>query len=252
MIIANLATYPGRIDTLPYVVDTILPQVDKINIVLNEFKSIPDFLRRLSKVCAIIPEYDTKDTGKFLPDVGEAEWVFLIDDDFLYPKDYVEITLNQVSSIGLQRAIYSHLGVLYQRPAFRLSTRYLKSLFARRRYVFKHRKSYRVGERVDHPVITDELGTGVAVLRPELMPPFDYMKASAKFVDVRLAQWCFENEITPVCLAHSHGWIPSISYGSSIYESFSKHCHGHVAEEIWKYAFKVSGRGKHPSSNHAI
>ena len=47
---------------------------------------------------------------------------------------------------------------------------------------------------------TDQIATNSAILRPQDMPPLDYMRGSQKFVDVRLAKWSFEQGISHVAL----------------------------------------------------
>ena len=50
MITANLATYPPRRETLEAVAGYISPQVDQMNIVLNQYDEIPGKLAKFSNV----------------------------------------------------------------------------------------------------------------------------------------------------------------------------------------------------------
>ena len=72
MIIANLATYPPRRENLLPVVQAIAPQVDQLNVVLNQYDAELPELVDIPNVKQIIPHEDTKDVGKFYPDVSDC------------------------------------------------------------------------------------------------------------------------------------------------------------------------------------
>ena len=84
------------------------------------------------------------------------------------------------------------------------------------------------------------------MLRAADMPPWPYMEDSRKFVDVRLARWCFERNITLVCPPRPRGWLRKVYFDESIYHTFTRRHPPHVAREIWTYAFEVDGRGEAP------
>jgi hypothetical protein len=90
--VANLASFPARILTLKTVLDQISHQFDQINLVLNEYDSVPNFINSYQNVSAILPDEDLKDLGKFFPDISGFDTVFLLDDDIFYPQDYVSRT----------------------------------------------------------------------------------------------------------------------------------------------------------------
>ena len=85
-------------------------------------------------------------------------------------------------------------------------------------------------------------------MRSEDVPPFDYMRDSQKFVDVRLAKWCFERGIARVCIALDRDWLTesgSLGYDFSetIVNDFTYKHHPHVAREIRTFAFRTPGVG---------
>lgn len=248
MIVANLATYPPRLGTLPEVIASIIPQVDQLNIVLNEFDSVPDWLEKTPKVRAIIPAQDTKDTGKFLPDTSEADYVFLIDDDIVYPPDYVRETLRRFQDLGPGVAASYHGSLYGVRRSLKLNARSLKRAF--RAVVLGNwhetRKVFPFHKGLSEPVVVDQIASGVAVLRGSDMPPFAFMESSQKFVDVRLSLWCFRQKLSPVVLARRSGWLIPIRYDETIYHDYTLSNPTEPAKEILQYAFKVPGRGKPP------
>lgn len=120
MKVANLATYPPRHASMLDVVRALAPQLDRLNVVLNEYEQVPQDLDAFSNVVGILPEHDTKDAGKFLPDVSDADYVFLVDDDLIYPDDYVARTIASFEALGPSGFVGAYHGSLYVRPPFEL------------------------------------------------------------------------------------------------------------------------------------
>ncbi|AUU83942.1 hypothetical protein [Leclercia sp. LSNIH1] len=89
MIVANMATYPARKSIIETTVPQIAKQVDKLTICLNEFTSIPNFLNEIPNVEPIVPNEDFKDVGKFILKHQDNDDVFYVDDDIIYPDNYI-------------------------------------------------------------------------------------------------------------------------------------------------------------------
>ncbi len=234
MIVANLATYPARRSNLLSVVHAMAPQVDRINLVLNEYDGVPDELAGVSNLNPILPSENTRDTGKFLPETGDADLVFLIDDDQIYPPDYVEFSRRSVENVDLDRFVAGFHGTIY-RP------RRLKTLFKpilQRRKVFFFKKGLECTTRVS------QLGTGHLVARPSALPPYDYMKDAKRFVDIRFARWCHEQKIPMLCLARAKGYLDDIAFEETIYNDFTVRQPKHVMSEIMAFAHKGKDLGR--------
>lgn len=112
------------------VIAMISPQVDRLNVVLNQYQTVPVELARYPNVVPVIPEDDLKDTGKFYPDVREAKYVMLIDDDIFYPPDYVSKTVSRFETLPLQKCMGGYHGSLYFRPSIRQMVRSPRLLFS--------------------------------------------------------------------------------------------------------------------------
>lgn len=263
MIVANLATYPKRLSFLPYVLRAMAPQVDIMNVVLNEFSAPPDFMNEYSNVNAIIPDHDTKDAGKFFPEIPGADYLFLIDDDIIYPADYVGSTLRSFESLGSGPFIGGYHCSIYNWPRFSLKggsyrgkLYELVNYYRRPNEIARYRKflAYEFGQ--DQPIFVDQIGSGTAVMRCVDRPPYDFMRTSQRFVDVRLARWCFERGIARVSLPRPAGWIlPSeaagVSFEETIFRDFTESHEAHVAREIRAYAFRDPRVGQPASSDLA-
>ena len=258
MIIANLATYPPRASNLLRAIAAIAPQVDRLNVVLNQYETAPEGLRIAPNVELILPEEDTKDVGKFYPDTGGADYVFLVDDDIIYPQDFVIRTVAALKALGPSGYMAGYHGSLYQRPIPKLQIKSFKRFLRYWLYpghIASYRKVYGFDPELESPpgpLVVDQLGSGVAIMHGADMPTYAYMRSSQKFVDVRLAKWCFEKGIAPVVLPHPEGWLIGVAFNETIHRSFTTTNPRHVADDIRTYAYKVVGRGQPPSLKTAL
>ncbi|MBL3551092.1 hypothetical protein [Rhodovulum sulfidophilum] len=246
MIVGTMATYPPRQRSMLATVARIAPQLDVLNVVLNQYASVPPELLSFGNVNAIRPEEDTKDTGKFLPDHRGAGWVFLLDDDIAYPETYVKDSVAAMQALGPGRLVGGYCGAVYRKPQMRQKTlsglnRYRKELFRRRGEV---RDSLKLDAGFRQAIVADELGTGVMIARPEHLPDFESVRSAQKFIDVRMARWCFEKGITQVCLPRPAGYLRALEHEESIHTGFTAKRHAAVTREIQEYALKNPRAGQ--------
>jgi hypothetical protein len=216
--IGRMATYPARSDYLSRAVTSLSGQLDKLYVIANEYsrKAIKK-LPAIENVEYIIPECDLKDTGKFVGDRDPRQLVFLLDDDLLYPDNYVSTLAAAYGDLGIERAVVGLHGVVYS------------DLFdgaANSRFVAKFDKA------LERRMVVNQLGTGCIMTRGDLLPSFDYMASSQRFVDVRFARYCYEQKIAMVCLARAAGWIRDLEPQDSIFESYTRANHGRQLAEI--------------------
>ena len=245
-IVANLATYPPRREGVIRTVARLAPQVDRLNVVLNEYAAPLEELAAFANVRQIIPAQDTKDTGKFYPDIACATYVFVVDDDILYPPDFVKRTLALFGEYGRGYLCGYHGSLYLRRRDYLLRGKFLTAMAYRSDRIADYQKRFLFHRALKSPVVVDQIATCAAVMCAEDFPPYDYMRDSQKFVDVRLARWCFERGITPVALPKPKKWLGKVSFEETIYHSFTRTNPPAVAEEIKSFAFKVPGRGKAP------
>ena len=147
-VVVFLATYPARRNNLPLVVAALLPQCDVLQVYLNEYEEIPACLNddRITAVLGKDAAGDLKDNGKFFgtrqyPD----SYHIFVDDDILYPPDYVENIVDGIKNFGY-RAIVGYHGTIYNSPV---------ESYLRDRSVIP----FYSGSR---STIVDQLGTGTA------------------------------------------------------------------------------------------
>jgi len=220
--VAQVATYPGRLANLPVMLESVAPQFDEIHVVLNEFtKRQQQKLPRLDNVHYEIPPEDLKDTGKFWRTPGQGEYVFLMDDDLRFPPDYVDKLIDFHRRLPTSRAVVGLHGVIYSdlfegAPASRFVAKFDKAL--------------------DKPILVNQLGTGVLMLPGELMPPFEFMRTSQRFVDVRFARYCHENNIGLVCVPRAAGWVVDQEPEESIFLTYTRERQSEQLPEIIQFA----------------
>ncbi|MES0826274.1 hypothetical protein [Ruegeria sp. SCP11] len=261
MIVGNLATYPPRRDGLIKAVRSIAAQVDRLNVVLNEYESTLPELAEHENVNQIIPVEDTKDVGKFYPDTSDAKYVLLLDDDIDFPPDYVARTVACFESFGERRVIAGYHGSTYTRPVFgkrsdrrkfkRKRLGILTSLieyFAEIRAYKSRRADFRdvsvFYEAQANSIVVDQIATNAAILNAKDVPPYEYMADSQKFVDVRLARWAFERGITAVTLPREENWLRPLRYEETIFRGFTEKNLAHVNAEIEIFAGRVPNAGQ--------
>lgn len=247
MIVANLATYPPRRCGMLEVVRSLAPQVDQLNVVLNDYSDIPRELARFGRVSPVIPFENTVDVGKFYVQPEPDDYVMYVDDDIYPREDFVSRTIDRFKALGPGKWLGGYHGSIYCKPGMNQPLRLLR--YSRRR-IAKYRKVWSCNDALADPMIVDQIATNSAITRGKDAPTYEFMRDSRKFVDVRLARWCFERGITPVCLERENGWLKIGRYGGeSIHNTFTSRHYAHVADEIWSYAFKVKGRGTKPTQS---
>lgn len=243
MIIANLATYPPRRALLDKVVSAISPQVDRLNIVLNQYNEVPRELLNYGNVVPHIPDEDLKDVGKFFPDTRRARLVFLLDDDIMYPPDYVEESIKRLDVINMPNCMGGYHASLYTKPGISYILKHPRLWLGWRNRIADFRLPFNFNAALERATIVDQIGSGTAILRGEHMPPYGFMAGSQKFVDVRLARWCCERGITPICLPRKDKWLGQHEVEEAIYTNFTTQHPKHVSAEIMAFAFKGAQRG---------
>lgn len=173
MIRAHLASFPIRSGILMQTVETILPQVDRLYLCLNQYQAIPPELADHAKIEVMIPDRDLKDAGKFAFAPAPDDLVFTIDDDILYPPDYVARTLAAFDQLDPSENVLGFQGNAW---VFRKQTDHWEW----RNFLF-HMPA-------QHITKVDLLGTGTACQLGRNLPPLDAMIPAAGFVDLRHAR----------------------------------------------------------------
>jgi len=195
---AAMATYPARRGVLPDVVDTLIDQVDKLFIYLNNYEEVPGFIRshrRRERIAFILdPTSQRRAAAKF----HWLRWVrgyhLVCDDDILYPPDYAARMVASVESHA-RRAIVGVHGVVFQSTVTDARTS--------RRAVFKFWDPL--------PTLTPVhfLGTGTIAFHSDLLAALDTSPLHVYPIanDEVLAVVAKQGGVPMTCVARPASWL---------------------------------------------
>lgn len=207
MITASLASIPSREKQLKKVVSSLLPQVDKLNVYLNNYKKVPSFLRSPKIAIAKSQEHgDIGDIGKFFWCETISGYHFTCDDDILYNPNYIRKAIQRMSRYN-DKAVLSYHGSILKNP-------FLSYKNSREVYCF--------WEQLDRDTPVHIGGTGVSCYHT------DTVKIKLKdflipnMADIWLALYCQKNEIPIITPSRPINWFRRLKTSSSIWEGHSK------------------------------
>ena len=175
----------------------IAPQVDRLFIALNEYDRVPDELALLPNVEAVIPEANLLDVGKFLFEPNPEDYVVTIDDDLLYPLDYVERFMKIAKKIDMQRSVLGYLGAYYENWSD-IRKRVTNIKFIRR--------------PVGGLTGVEWIGTGTGFYLGSAFPKLSDMKGSEEFTDIRAGRYFFENGICPWLMPRERAYLTAMDH----------------------------------------
>lgn len=207
MIIANMGTYPARRQVIIEALNTLLPQVDVLNLCLNNYDVIPNELIGIEKLNCFIPTEDYRDVGKFVVNgFNENDDIFYVDDDILYPADYVERMMKYRESIKHLHPIIGLHGVIYPD---------VYDGHVQSRVVFTFNKEQKKSR------VVNQLGTGTVYCKGYQAASFDFMNGSQKFVDVRFAVHARNNNWPMISISRAGNWLREVKTEETIFSTFT-------------------------------
>ena len=113
-VFVGIASFGRRARMLEAAVESLLPQVDRIGVYLNNYPEIPSFLDLPRIVVEVSADHgDLRDNGKFffLGKTGHRFYASA-DDDLVYPPDYIDVLKGCLGDAGPGSAIAVH-GAVY-------------------------------------------------------------------------------------------------------------------------------------------
>lgn len=221
---ASLATIPSRRSSLAKVVSRLLPQVDRLNVYLNEnprivggdgYPHLPEFLRhpKITTVWSRDTEFgDMGDAGKFYWASEVQGWHIVCDDDVLYPPDFVDKLITGAERYGKRCAVGLHGAIL---------TEPFGAYYGSRR-TFHFTRELPKDTSV-HILASNSLcyhTSTIRVHRDDFKHP--------NMGDIWFALLAQQQRVPLVCLKHARGWIKDdkTTRGDSIYAHSKKKVSG--------------------------
>jgi len=196
----SMATFPPREKVVELVIRALLPQVDYLNIYLNDFESIPNFLQhpKINAVLSKDAKGDLRDNGKFyfLDRIHEGYHI-MVDDDINYPENYIATLILKIEQYGRNAIVGSH-GVILDNPITRF---------------FQDRTVYNFIKSLDRDCFVNLLGTGTICYHTSTLSMEGFSAPHTGMADVYLALIAREQKIPMVCIQRPSGWMSEINHG---------------------------------------
>jgi len=216
-VIFNMATMPQRIKALQDTINTILPQCDELNIYLNNFAQVPDFLTHAKINCFRSQDHlgDMGDVGKFFRVANQKGYLFTVDDKILYAPDYVIQMVETIERTHRKAAISNHGRNFYKnRPS--------------KSYYFDIEESF--SYQLTYPLtFVHEVGTGVLAWHSDLVMPTLSWFPNSNMTDIYFSIECQKRGIPLVIHPHVKGWL---KLGTKHDENYSIHSFCNRSDEF--------------------
>lgn len=194
---ALMATFPDRRDALLESVPSILRQVDKLYIYLNEYDSVPNELIHPRITTLLGKDYagDIKDNGKIIPfslfDI--KGFCFLVDDDIVYPTNYVSNHITKIKQHGYHIITGLH-GVVLHPPIHSY---------------FKNRSVFHYLHASNNHYV-DILGTGTIAFHTKTFTPDYHYYTDIGMCDILLGLEAKQKGIPLLSIQRGHRWMTDV------------------------------------------
>lgn len=200
-VIGNVCSVPSRVEKLAHVVERILPQVDHLNVYLDKYDRVPQFLSGLENLTVRLSsefDVDFRDNAKFLAfeDLkrsGKSFQYLTIDDDIVYPFDYVRTLTNRLDSFENRVIVGVHGVVCEEEPTG----------YFRRRFIYHFQF-----DALNTPRLVNNLGTGTVCFHSDLFDTLDPRRwPLGGMVDIFLALEARRLRIPMLAIDRHANWI---------------------------------------------
>jgi hypothetical protein len=204
--IVSVASYK-RIDSLVKTIESIYDQCDEVNIFLNDHEGeIPSqFLDK--KINLYFSDNRYGDALKFAKLIESDGYYLTIDDDLIYPPNYVDHMITRCKEFSNKRVITLHGRKFSKEPIKSFYSSYIE---------FYHCLSHQKRDALIHFG-----GTGVMCFHTSLMKiPITYFEYP-NMADVWIGKYCFENNIEVLSIAHTKNFLTYQPQKTTIFDSES-------------------------------
>ena len=205
-VVAGMATHLGRRDVVERAVRSIAAQVDELHLHLNDYDEPPVGVRLANVKITTPADYgDLNDVGKFLAleRLDGTEFLFTVDDDIVYPPDYVRRMLTTLEQFGRGVALGVHAAVLAN-PMKRF---------------YEDRSVAHFQRSAPHRYLADVLGTGTMAMHSSLLPVGLEDFRAPGMADLWFAIGCKRRSIPRLVIDRHDEWLQPLATETSIFGS---------------------------------
>ena len=142
--VAAIATLASRVETFRSVLAVIHAQVDHVFVYLDGYSAPPDFLKRFDRLTVRRAELHASSRFLCLQELSAPTVVVIVDDDIIYPQNYVYRLVNVLQQLNGQAIVGVH-GRIFIPP---------------HRSYLKHVSSFHFTDELARGCHVHELGTG--------------------------------------------------------------------------------------------
>lgn len=210
MITAKIASIPERISHLESVINVLLKQVDKIQVYLNNYQSIPGFLQHKNIQVFISQKTGDKgDIGKFYEIEEVAGYVFTLDDDLIYPPNYVQTLIDKIETYQRKAFLCIHANIL---PKGKISSYY------------KDKRGIHFQRQLEKDLLVDIPGTGTLAFHTDHIKISQNIFLLPNMSDIWLAIYAKQNNIPIVSISRPNLWLRQAkgkAFEKSIYNNYN-------------------------------
>lgn len=221
---ASIASHWVREVSLHSAVFSLAPQVDRLNVYLNDYDGVPPFL--LAPYITVVRSGDSHSLGD-IGDIGKFFWCnnlttefhITADDDIVYPPDYVDRLFEFRRSMQAPVVVGVH--------GIRLKGDSLRPNDGRRGAgYYASREVWMATEKVTSPVAVHIIGTGTMMYKVSEVGPIILEKTFLKpnMADVWFGLLAQKLRMPMVIMPHDAGWLYEVpgTFEDSIYKKSTK------------------------------
>ena len=223
MICAGMATVRERERLFRKALNSICGQVDNITVVLNNYDTVPLWLSKMRNVNCVLSDNRLGDAGKFLH-IDQCNGFYVsVDDDLIYPPNYVPYMMSKyMQHVG---SIITLHGKLFKRP-IESSHRGITQSFHCLRPV-----------KGDH--IVDTGGTGVMLLNTNDIKISINDFIVPNMADIWLSKLAKEQGVNIVVVEHNHGWLKYLNPVKTIWGAHDREKDAYQAKVLSSFLESV-------------
>lgn len=187
----SMASIKERAGMLNVVINSLYEQCDRLNVYLNDYDNIPSFLNR-DKITIFNGKTlgNIGDIGKFYAPQADG-YIFTVDDDLLYPPDYVSTMINKIEHYNRKCCIGVH-GVI-------LNDKMIDYYKSRRCF------HYKMAQEKDVPVHI--IGTGTLAYHSKTIMVCKENFNAPNMADIWFGILAQNKKVGLRCISKSEGWL---------------------------------------------
>lgn len=198
-ITAQIASIPDREELLKHVIESLYDQVDKINVMLNNYTHTPTFLHK-PRITAFYLDNSRGDGAKFFGLGNVKGYIFTCDDDLIYPEDYTDVMIAKLKEYDNKVILTNHGRIMEDKPVS-------NSYTDRRGGIRNPDSKFHCLLDTPREAFLDIGGTGVMAWHSDYFLP-DYDKITlANMADIWVAKFAHEQGCKILHNPHRGEWI---------------------------------------------